>query len=243
MNPEINITNLEIRYPIFGFRSKSIKSLILNKSIGGIINIPGNYDNPEIIALNNLNITIKANERVGIVGSNGSGKSTLLRVILGSYPPTKGQINVHGKISSMINLTLGIDDNLTALENIELRLRILGYSNSLIKNSIEDIISFSELESFANLPMRTYSSGMVMRLLFSIATSIKADIVLMDEWLSAGDASFSKKAEQRLNNYLEKASILVIASHNVEMINNLCTRIIKLDHGNIIEDSIMPFKN
>lgn len=239
MTTSIKLNELSIRYPIYGFRSKSLKALILNKTIGGIIDIPGDYSPPEIVALDRINLTISENERVGLFGHNGAGKSTLLRVIMGSYHPSSGNIAVKGKISSMINLTLGIDENLTGIENIELRLRILGFSPSAVKNAMSEILDFSELESYANLPMRTYSSGMVMRLLFSIATSIDADIVLMDEWLSAGDANFAKKAEERLNNYLKKASILVIASHNKDMLNNLCTRIIGLEHGSIISDEIV----
>lgn len=239
MKPSISFNELSIRYPIYGFRSKSLKSLILNKTIGGLIDISGDYSTPEIIALNQINLTISENERVGLFGHNGAGKSTLLRVIMGSYHPSSGNIFVNGKISSMINLTLGIDENLTGVENIELRLRILGYSSKHVKNSLAEIIEFSELENYADLPIRTYSSGMVMRLLFSIATSIDADIVLMDEWLSAGDTNFAKKAEERLNNYLKKASILVIASHNKDLLNNLCTRIVELEHGSIISDNII----
>jgi len=236
MTASIELQDLCIRYPIYGFRSKSLKSLILNKTIGGIIDIPGDYSSPEIVALNGINLSISENERVGLFGHNGAGKSTLLRVIMGSYHPSSGKIIVRGSISSMINLTLGIDENLTGVENIELRLRILGFSPRMVKNSIAEILEFSELEDYAHLPMRTYSSGMVMRLLFSIATSIDADIVLMDEWLSAGDINFAKKAEARLNNYLKKASILVIASHNKEMLDSLCTRIIELEHGSIVSD-------
>ena len=237
MSISIKIHDLSVRYPIYGFRSKSLKSLILNKTLGGLINIPGDYSTPEIIALNKLNLTISENEKVGLIGHNGSGKSTLLRVILGSYPPSSGQIHVNGRISSMINLTLGVDENLNAIENINLRLRILGLSALEIKRSIQDILTFSELEDYANFPMRTYSSGMMMRLLFSIATSIDADIVLMDEWLGVGDANFAKKAEERLIKYLKRSSILIIASHNREMLNKLCTRVIELEHGNIKNDS------
>jgi lipopolysaccharide transport system ATP-binding protein len=136
MTTSINLKDLTIKYPVFGFRSKSIKSLVLNRTIGGLINIPGDYAVPEIVALDSINMVVKQNERVGLVGHNGSGKSTLLRVIMGSYPPTAGKIIVNGRISSMINLTLGVDDNLTAVENIELRLRILGLSPSFIKSSI-----------------------------------------------------------------------------------------------------------
>jgi len=172
---------------------------------------------------------------VGLVGHNGAGKTTLLRLLGGVYEPTGGQIDVQGTVTSLIDVTLGMDMESTGYENIVLRGMMLGMSKSEARKHTPEISEFSGLGESLSMPVRTYSSGMVLRLAFSIATTVHPDILLMDEWLSVGDAEFVLRAEERLKAMVDKASILVIASHNPAIISDLCNVVIKLEKGRIIE--------
>lgn len=171
---------------------------------------------------------------MGLSGHNGSGKSTLLRVLAGVYEPTSGSIDVRGRIASLLDISIGMDGESSGIENIYLRGILLGLSKKEIQRKVDEIVDFSELGDFIDLPIRTYSSGMWMRLAFSIATSIDADILLMDEWLSVGDADFVKKAEERLRHIVKKTPIIVIASHSLEVLNEVCNRRITLEGGRIV---------
>ena len=156
-------------------------------------------------------------------------------MLSGVFPVSEGELKVHGKVSSMLNLTCGIDAELTGLENIEFRLKLANIPQNEIRKYTEDIIEFAELNEFINLPFRLYSSGMAARLCFGIATSIPSEIILMDEWLSVGDKEFNEKASLRLNKYVMNSSLLVIASHNYKFIEKLCDKILILDQGNLID--------
>ncbi len=184
-----------------------------------------------ILALKTLSFSIKNGERVGLVGRNGSGKSTLLRVLGGIYPPTEGVLQVQGQVSSMFNLSLGIQPDASGRDNIMIRGLIKGWSHSDIEAHMDDIIEFSELTNFIDLPLRTYSTGMRMRLLFAIATSFSPDVLLLDEWIGAGDSNFQSKAATRMNTLVKNAGIVVIASHNRSLIKRVCDRAIWLDGG------------
>jgi len=184
-----------------------------------------------ILALNKLNFSIKTGERVGLVGRNGSGKSTLLRVLGGLYSPTGGTLKVEGKTSSMFNINLGVQSDATGRENVIIRGLIKGWRRAEIDDRMEEIIAFSELKDFIDLPLRTYSDGMRMRLLFAIATSFSPEILLLDEWIGAGDAKFQAKAATRMNELVGQAGIVVIASHNKAILNRVCTHAIWLDQG------------
>lgn len=193
-----------------------------------------------IQSLTDINLSIKKGDRIGLIGHNGAGKSTLLRVLSGVYSPSSGKMDIQGKVVSLLDISVGLDGESTGFENIMLRGVLLGLSPKEIENKINDIAEFSELGNFLNMPIRTYSSGMVMRLAFSIITSFPADIILMDEWLSVGDTNFSQKAKKRLEEMVEQSSILIIASHDPNMINRLCNKVITLEHGTIkhIESSL-----
>jgi lipopolysaccharide transport system ATP-binding protein len=164
------------------------------------------------------------------MGPNGAGKSTLLRTLAGVYLPTSGTIKVKGSIASLIDISLGMDAEATGYENIRMRAIMMGMKLKQIKLIEDEIADFTELGKFLELPIRTYSTGMHMRLGFAVSTTVPADIILMDEWLSVGDSDFLMKAEKRLHDYIQKSSILVIASHSEDLIAKLCNQVIRLKH-------------
>lgn len=184
-------------------------------------------------ALDDLSFEFHEGDRIGLIGNNGSGKSTLLQVLAGIYEPTSGELSVHGRVTSMLGITLGMDAESTGLDNIYLRGRLMGIEKKTIDDLVDEIADFAGIGEFLHLPMRTYSSGMSMRLAFAVATSVEAEIILMDEWLSVGDAEFVVKAKERLTSLVNKARLLVIASHNHEIISDQCNRVIHLEHGKI----------
>jgi lipopolysaccharide transport system ATP-binding protein len=170
------------------------------------------------------------------VGHNGSGKTTLLRVLAGAYEPVSGSIAVSGRVASMLSIILGMDPESTGYENIFLRAAIMGLKPRDVPPLVEEICEFSELGDYVDMPVRTYSTGMSMRLAFAISTSVPADIILMDEWLAVGDKDFRAKAQQRLRRMLDQAKILVLASHDERLIRDNCNRIMRLEHGNLVGD-------
>ena len=182
------------------------------------------------MALNNITLDLKDGDRLGVMGPNGAGKSTLLRTLAGVYHPTSGSIEVKGRISSLIDINLGMDHEASGYENIRMRGIMMGLSLKQIKSMEEDIADFSGLSGFLHMPIRTYSSGMHMRLGFAVSTSIEADIILMDEWLSVGDSEFILKAEKRLENFIGRSSILIIASHSEDLIKKTTNQILLLEH-------------
>jgi lipopolysaccharide transport system ATP-binding protein len=188
-----------------------------------------------IEALKDLDLKIVSGDRLGIVGHNGSGKSTLLRLLSGIYDPSEGAIQRSGSISSLVDISLGINGENTGRENIFLRGKLMGLSKKEIDDKIEEIIDFSELGDYINLPVRIYSSGMLLRLAFSVSTSITADILIMDEWLSVGDGAFADRATKRLKNLVDESEILVLASHTRDLVEKTCNRLVWLEHGRIKE--------
>jgi lipopolysaccharide transport system ATP-binding protein len=184
-----------------------------------------------IEALKNLDLEISAGDRLGIMGHNGSGKSTLLRLLSGIYEPSSGKIERSGSIASLVDISLGINAESTGRENIFLRGKLMGLSKKEIDEKIDEIIEFSELGDYINLPVRIYSSGMLLRLAFSVSTSITADILIMDEWLSVGDGAFAERASNRLRELVDSSEILVIASHTRSLIEETCNTVVWLEHG------------
>lgn len=231
----IKLTNVSIDMLIYNSQGRSLKKTVLGVATGGKIGLT-EKGHTIVRSLENINLTIKENERVGLIGHNGAGKSTLLRVLSKVYEPTQGSVDIEGKIGSLISISLGIDQEATGLENIFLRAALLGIPRHQVQSHLQEIIDFSELGHFINMPVRTYSSGMHMRLAFAVSTMIEPEILLMDEWLSVGDQSFQKKAEVRLNNVIANSNILVIATHSRSLIEQCCTRVVWLEHGKIIDD-------
>ncbi len=224
---KVELKNVTIQFPIYSFHSRSLKNSIVGKMMGG--KIGRNVSNQvAVTALHNLSLKLEPGDRLGVMGPNGAGKSTLLRVIAGIYEPTQGSVEVQGRIASLINISLGMELEASGYENIRMRGVMMGLSLKQIKSLEEEIADFTELGPYLNMPIRSYSTGMHMRLGFAVSTAVPADILLMDEWLSVGDEAFKVKAEKRLEAYVKKSSILVIASHSESTINKLSNKVLKL---------------
>ena len=232
--PMIYARDLVVEFPIYGATGhRSFKKSLLNMATGGALSIDA-AKHTVVRALDNLNFEFHEGDRVGLVGHNGSGKTTLLQVLAGIYEPVSGELKVNGRATSMLGISLGMDAEATGLENIYLRGKLMGLTERKIDAMVDEIADFSGIGEYLNLPLRTYSSGMAMRLAFSVSTSIEADIILMDEWLSVGDADFNKKAEGRLNKMVDSARLLVLASHSPELVKNQCNLILTFEHGRIV---------
>ncbi len=229
----VKAEDLVIKFSVYGSRGRSLKNTSLRFATGGRLGTDES-DNIVVTAIDNISFEWREGDRIGLVGHNGSGKTTLLRAIAGIYEPVCGSLNVRGSIASMLSITLGMDSEVSGYENIIMRYTVLGIKRSAITQMIDEVIDFSGLGDYIHMPLRTYSSGMSMRLAFAISTSIRADVLLMDEWLSVGDAEFSKKAEARLRKLVDNAKILVIASHSSSLIEMVCNRVVHLEHGKIL---------
>jgi lipopolysaccharide transport system ATP-binding protein len=229
----IRASGIIVDFPVYGGGSRSLKKTFIRAATGGTL-AKDAADHLVIRALNNVSFEIREGDRVGLVGHNGSGKTTLLRVITGAYEPVSGEIEVRGRVASMLSVFLGMDSEATGLENLYLRGAFMGLRRHEVDALVPDIAEFSELGDYLEMPLRTYSSGMAMRLAFAMSTSVSADIVIMDEWLSVGDAQFSDKAEQRLLRMVDGAKILVLASHNDHLIRKSCNKILRLEHGELV---------
>lgn len=232
MSAYISLKDVSVSFPIYNSSNRSFKKRVLNMATGGRI-ATDSGKKVTINSLSHINLELTKGDRVGLIGHNGAGKSTLLRVLSGVYVPSSGKIKSQGKIVSLLDISVGMDGESTGYENIMLRGILLGLSPQEVTEKIDEIAEFSELGDYLNMPMRTYSSGMNLRLAFSIITTFPADIILMDEWLSVGDARFNKKASERLDEMVAQSSILVIASHDDALVNRLCNKVITLEHGEI----------
>jgi len=190
----------------------------------------------DVHALKDLNLHVEAGERLGVIGHNGSGKSTLLKTIAGIYPVVSGTVDVCGRIKALFDIVLGFDLESTGRENIMYRALLLGATPKEIEAKTQEIIDFTELGEFIDFPVKSYSSGMVVRLAFAVSTSISGEILLLDEVIAAGDVSFIKKARKRMLELIDKAEIMVFVSHDLATIEEVCTRVIMLNHGRIVAD-------
>lgn len=231
----IQLTNVSIDIPVYNSQGRSLKKTMMGFATGGKIGLT-EKGRAIIRSLDNVSLSITANERVGLIGHNGAGKSTLLRVLSGVYAPSTGTARITGKVGSLIDISLGIDTEATGLENIFLRAALLGIPKKKINCELEKIIEFSELGEFIEMPVRTYSSGMHLRLAFAVSTMIDPEILIMDEWLSVGDNNFQQKAETRLSELVDRSNILILASHSRTLVEKCCTRVIWLEHGTIKMD-------
>jgi len=196
--------------------------------------VKGKIKYEEFWALKNVSFEIKKGEVLGIIGHNGAGKSTLLKVISGILKPTEGYVHVGGTVVPMLELGSGFDYDLTGRENIFLNGAILGYSEQFLKEKYDEIVEFSELGRFIEVPLRNYSSGMVMRLAFSIATVVNPDILIVDEILAVGDAEFQEKSKKRMMELMGGGTTVLFVSHSLEQIREMCDRALWLEHGKVI---------
>ena len=198
---------------------------------GGIIS--GNSRRRYVTALDDVSFELVAGDRLGLVGSNGAGKTTLLKVLYGIYEPTAGRVGITGRVDALFNIDLGFRQEATGRRNIVLRGLINGWTMAEIDARMDEIVGFSELGEFIDLPFKSYSQGMAARLAFAIATSLEPEILLMDEWIGAGDASFQEKAQQRMQRLADHAGIVVLASHQNDLIARTCNKVLELEHGRV----------
>jgi lipopolysaccharide transport system ATP-binding protein len=226
----IILSRASVEIPVFNSASRSLTNSLMSAATGGLLTThKGGH--VSIRALSEISLELNPGDRLGVIGHNGSGKSTLLRLLAGIYSPTSGTISISGTIASLMSISLGINQDNTGRENIYIRGKLMGLSKKQIDEKIEEIVAFSDLGAYINLPVRTYSSGMALRLAFSVATTIRADIIIMDEWLSVGDEAFKDRAQARLNELVDESEILVIASHSRDLIERTCNRVLWLEHG------------
>ena len=190
---------------------------------------------PDFWALKDVSFEVKRGEVVGFIGSNGAGKSTMLKVIAGVMKPTKGKVEVHGNICPMIELGAGFDMDLTARENIFLNGAVLGYSKKFIEEKFDEIVEFSELKDFLDVPVRNFSSGMTARLAFSIATVVDPEILIVDEILSVGDMAFQAKSEAKMRSMIGGGTTVLYVSHSIDSIKSICDKAVWLDHGKVVK--------
>ena len=228
----VSIKDLCVEFAIYGAKSRSLKNTVVAQATGGRV-MGGAHDIVTVRAIDRLTIDIEDGDRIGLVGHNGSGKTTLLRVIAGIYKPASGSVSVEGRVGALLDPAAGMDPEATGIENIFLRGHLLGMTREEIEARLDDIASFSELGNFLNLPLRTYSAGMGARLAFAVSTSMQNDILLIDEGIGAGDASFQEKAQKRIEGLFSRTSIVLLASHSEELITRFCNRRLRMEHGRL----------
>jgi ABC-type polysaccharide/polyol phosphate transport system ATPase subunit len=221
----IQIQNISVTYRLIKERRRSFQAYVINYLKGKRLKVE------TLWALRNISLNVRKGESLGIIGHNGAGKSTLLKVISGVINPFEGTINVKGTISPLIELSAGFDDELTGAENIFLSASLLGFSRKEIMGKYDNIIEFSELRDFINTPLRSFSSGMIARLGFSIATEVNSDILIVDEALAVGDTHFKQKSKERILDFRRRGITTLFVSHNMEDVKSLCDRVLWLDHG------------
>ena len=226
----INLKNAGVDFPIVNASSLSLQ-LRLFQSVGG--KLMPHHQTVVVRALDGVDLALGDGDRLGIIGHNGSGKTTLLRVLAGVYVPNQGSATIEGSVSSFTDITLGMDPESTGWENIIFRCAFMGMSFQEGKRRSPAIAEFSGLGEYLNLPTRTYSSGMFLRLAFAISTSIEPEILIMDEMISACDSQFIEKAERRLHEVVDRANILALASHDMQTIQRVCNKVVWLEHGTI----------
>lgn len=223
---QIMLENISMEYVVDRNGIQSMKEYMVSL-------LKGTIKRETYQALNNISFFVKTGEVLGVIGKNGAGKSTLLKIISGILKPSSGQISTRGTIAPLLELGSGFDQDLTGYENIFLNGAILGYSKEFLQESYQKIVDFSELGDFIYSPIRTYSSGMMMRLAFSIAAVIVPDVLIVDEILAVGDAAFQKKSKQRMKELMSGGTTVLFVSHDLEQIRSMCDRVLWLDKGKV----------
>jgi ABC-type polysaccharide/polyol phosphate transport system ATPase subunit len=234
----MRLDGVGVAYPIYNAASQSLRNQIVSISTGGRVSAAKGHV-ATVQALEDINLDLNDGDRIGLVGHNGSGKTTLLRTMAGIFRPTRGSIRVEGRVSTVFGLGAGMDLELTGYENIIRMAMLLGATLVEARESISAIEEFTDLGQFLAMPVRTYSAGMMTRLLFGVATAVHPEILLIDEILGAGDAAFQDKARTRLSEFVNKASIFVLASHAPDLLRQFCTRLITLEHGRVVKDELI----
>ena len=230
----ISVSDVSVDFPLYHGSSRSLKKTVLAAASGRV----GKDRQSRVVvqALRDISFALRSGDRLGLIGSNGAGKTTLLRVLAGIYEPVLGHVRIEGSVTALLDPNLGMNPDLTGLENIRLRALYGKLSKEATRNLEENVRGFSELGDFVDLPVRLYSSGMMVRLGFAMATAIRPQVLLMDEWFLAGDAGFMDKARERLELMVRGAEILVLSSHVMPTVREWCSRVIWLDQGKIKAD-------
>lgn len=230
----LRLEHVSIDLPVHGHHAASLKRTLVASATGGALCREAGVT--VVGALRDICLDLREGDRLGVTGHNGAGKTTLLRVMSGAYPPTRGRRDVAGRVATLIDPALGIEPDATGIENILLRGLVMGRSRHEIARARAGIAEFSGLGDYLGMPVRTYSTGMLMRLAFSVTTAFPVDILLMDEWLAVGDAAFREQAESRIREMVDRSGILVLASHSPSLIGRECSRCITLEHGCLAKD-------
>lgn len=229
----VKLQGVTLDYHIYNIRARSLKNAVFNAAVGGKF-FKGESDVVVVRALENIGFTLKDGDRLGLYGHNGSGKSSLLRVIAGIYPPTKGIVSVEGRMSSMIDIGWGTDAEASGLENIRQFALARGVHPKVVAERIPGIVDFAELGAYIHLPIRTYSAGMFARLMFGVATGFDVEVLVLDEWMGAGDAAFQEKAKGRMKNMVDSAKIVCFATHSLRQLKEVCNLVMHLEAGKVI---------
>jgi ABC-type polysaccharide/polyol phosphate transport system ATPase subunit len=243
----IYLRDVCVDFPIYQAGARSLKKLLISGTTLG--NLARDADDRVMVrALHDISLEVEDGERIGLIGANGAGKTTLLKVLAGIYKPTQGQARISGHATALINSSVGLNPDATGRENIILRGLYMDIHPRDMRDRVEQVAEFTELGSYLDMPVRTYSSGMMVRLAFAVSTCIRPEILILDEWLSAGDAHFLAKAQRRMEDFVAQSSMLVLASHSFELIEQWCRRAVYLKGGLVeamgpVEEVVARYKN
>jgi ABC-2 type transport system ATP-binding protein len=226
----IELSDVGVDFVIYQGSGRSLKKTILSAGTGGRLSHDAHH-RTFVRALSGISFSLKSGDRLGLIGGNGAGKSTLLRVLAGVYEPTQGRARVVGNVTPLFDINQGVDPDATGYENISLRAAYLGMSRSEVAEVADEIAEFTELGDYLDLPVRTYSAGMMLRLAFGVATTVKSDVLLLDEWIAVGDIGFFEKAQERASNFVSRSKVMVVASHSEDVIRRLCNKALWLRKG------------
>jgi ABC-2 type transport system ATP-binding protein/lipopolysaccharide transport system ATP-binding protein len=229
----IDLKDIAVHIPIYNARGRDMKSMLIRRTVGGVVG--AERDSPIVVvkALDGVTLRLAEGDRVALVGGNGAGKTTLLRVMARIYPPTAGVASIDGRVSALTDLMMGMDVEASGRENIVLRGAAMGLTPRQSRAIAEDVVRFADLGAYIDLPIRTYSAGMLLRLAFAVSTAVQPEIVVLDEMIGAGDAAFLIKAKQRMEAVLTKARILVLASHDDDLLRDFCDKAVWMREGKV----------
>jgi ABC-type polysaccharide/polyol phosphate transport system ATPase subunit len=230
----LRFEHVTVQFPIYNNRARSLRNSLVNIGTGGRIDQDSRRVTT-VTALKDVSFELKDGDRLGLIGHNGAGKTTLLRTMAGIYTPVSGSVTRQGRTVAIIEVGSGMDVELSGYENITRMGLLLDMTHAEIAKALPGIEELTDLGDYLNMPVRTYSAGMIMRLMFAVATSHRPEVLLLDEMFGAGDAAFQKKAEERLRGMIDSASIFVFASHSIGLLQQYCRRIFKLEHGTLVE--------
>ncbi len=232
MRASLEVQGVTLDYAVYSTRAQSLRNAVLNAAVGGRL-LKTAQDVAVVRALSNVSFKLREGDRLALVGHNGSGKTSMLKVLAGVYEPNQGRVDVVGKLISMISMSIGLDGEASGIQNIRNLAMMQMISSKEIDRRLPSIVEFSDLGAFIHMPFRTYSAGMMARLVFAVATSLSADVIVMDEWIGAGDASFQEKAAARVSSFVDQASIVVLATHDPGLVHKVCNRVCELEAGQV----------